>query len=52
MDNVKLIPYGICHFKQVRLEGKYFADKTQYLPSLVGARRDGVSLYSLITRNS
>ena len=34
MDNVKLIPYGICDFKQVRHEGKYFVDKTQYLPQL------------------
>ncbi|MBQ7690676.1 MAG: AAA family ATPase [Muribaculaceae bacterium] len=34
MDNVKLAPYGISDFKQVRNEGKYFVDKSQYLPQL------------------
>ena len=28
----KRIPYGISDFRQLREEGKYYVDKTMYLP--------------------
>lgn len=31
MGKVKLLPYGIADFAQVRRENKYYLDKTQYL---------------------
>ena len=34
MKQVKGIPYGISNFEQVRNEGKYYVDKTMYLPLL------------------
>lgn len=34
MGNVKLIPYGISNFLQVRRENKYYTDKTKYLGKL------------------
>jgi hypothetical protein len=30
----KLLPYGISDFKQLRREGKYYVDKTTYLPMM------------------
>ena len=32
MEKIKLLPYGISDFQQVRKEGKYFVDKTKYIP--------------------
>ena len=34
MTQFKLIPYGISNFKQLRREGLYFVDKTQYIQKL------------------
>lgn len=34
MANVKLIPYGISDFRQIRRENKYYTDKTKYLSKL------------------
>lgn len=31
MAEIKLIPYGISDFKQVRKENKYYSDKTMFL---------------------
>jgi len=34
MTQFKLIPYGISNFKQLRREGLYFVDKSQYIQKL------------------
>lgn len=53
-NDFKLIPYGICNFKQVRSENKYLVDKTMYFEQmelagnflfLVRPRRFGKSLF-------
>lgn len=53
-NDFKLIPYGICNFKQVRSENKYLVDKTMYFEQmelagnflfLVRPRRFGNSLF-------
>lgn len=33
-NDFKLIPYGICNFKQVRSENKYLVDKTMYFEQM------------------
>lgn len=59
MANVKLIPYGISNFLQVRKENKYYADKTMYLERmentgnflfLTRPRRFGKSLFLSMMR--
>lgn len=53
-DKIKLIPYGISDFKQIRKENKYLVDKTMYFQKLEDAgnflflarpRRFGKSLF-------
>ena len=34
MDKIKLLPYGISDFKQVRQEGKYYVDKTMFFQQM------------------
>ena len=59
MAPVKLLPYGISDFKQLRDEGKYFVDKTMYLPVmevtdnflfLIRPRRFGKSVFLSMLR--
>ncbi len=59
MAPVKLLPYGISDFKQLRREGKYFVDKTKYLPLmedtdnflfLIRPRRFGKSIFLSMLR--
>ena len=59
MAPVKLLPYGISDFKQLRREGKYFVDKTKYLPVmedtdnflfLIRPRRFGKSIFLSMLR--
>jgi len=59
MASVKLLPYGISDFKQLRREDKYFVDKTMYLPVmedtdhflfLVRPRRFGKSIFLSMLR--
>jgi len=54
MARIKRLPYGISDFKQLRREGKYFVDKTMFLPVmeeadnflfLVRPRRFGKSIF-------
>lgn len=54
MKKVKLLPYGISDFKQLRKEGKYYVDKTMFLPTmedqdnflfLIRPRRFGKSVF-------
>ena len=53
-DHIKLIPYGISNFKQIRRENKYLVDKSMYFEKmertgnflfLVRPRRFGKSLF-------
>ena len=59
MTPVKLLPYGISDFKQLRREGKYYVDKTTYLPLmedtdnflfLIRPRRFGKSIFLSMLR--
>ena len=59
MAPVKLLPYGISDFKQLRREGLYFVDKTKYLPImedtdhflfLIRPRRFGKSVFLSMLR--
>ena len=59
MEKIKLLPYGISDFRQVRKEGKYFVDKTKYIPVmeetdnflfLVRPRRFGKSVFLSMLR--
>ena len=59
MAPVKLLPYGISDFKQLRREGKYYVDKTTYLPFmedtdnflfLIRPRRFGKSIFLSMLR--
>jgi len=59
MAPVKLLPYGISDFKQLRREGLYFVDKTKYLPVmeetdhflfLIRPRRFGKSIFLSMLR--
>ncbi len=59
MAPVKLLPYGISDFKQLRREGKYYVDKTMYLPVmedtdnflfLIRPRRFGKSIFLSMLR--
>ena len=54
MGNYKLLPYGISDYAQVKREGKYMVDKTQYLERmeragnflfLIRPRRFGKSMF-------
>ena len=54
MENYKLLPYGISDYAQVKREGKYMVDKTQYLKRmeraghflfLIRPRRFGKSMF-------
>ena len=59
MAPVKLLPYGISDFKQLRREGLYFVDKTKYIPMmeevdhflfLIRPRRFGKSIFLSMLR--
>ena len=59
MAPIKRLPYGISDFKQLRREGKYFVDKTMYLPVmedtdnflvLIRPRRFGKSVFLSMIR--
>ena len=59
MEKIKLLPYGISDFRQVRKEGKYFVDKTKYIPVmeetdnflfLIRPRRFGKSVFLSMLR--
>ncbi len=59
MENVKLIPYGISNFQQVRNENLYYSDKTQFLAEMENAghflfivrpRRFGKSIFVSMMR--
>lgn len=59
MENVKLIPYGISNFLQVRKENKYYSDKTMFLKKMelagnflfiVRPRRFGKSIFVSMMR--
>ena len=59
MARIKRIPYGISDFKQLRREGKYYIDKTMFLPVmeeadnflfLVRPRRFGKSIFLSMMR--
>ena len=59
MEKIKLLPYGISDFQQVRKEGKYFVDKTKYIPVmeetdnflfLIRPRRFGKSVFLSMLR--
>lgn len=59
MENVKLIPYGISNFLQVRKENKYYSDKTYFLEKMelagnflfiVRPRRFGKSIFVSMMR--
>lgn len=59
MAEIKLIPYGISDFKQVRKENKYYSDKTMFLERmeragnflfLVRPRRFGKSIFLSMMR--
>ena len=54
MEQVKLLPYGISDFTQLRRQNKYYVDKTMYIPTLetrgnflffIRPRRFGKSLF-------
>lgn len=60
MGKVRLIPYGISDFQQLRREGKYYADKTMFLQTmeltgnflfLVRPRRFGKSIFLSMMRS-
>ena len=34
MNKVKLLPYGIANFKQIRRDNNYLVDKTMFIPVL------------------
>lgn len=60
MATVKLLPYGISDFKQLRRENKYYVDKTMYLPVmedtdnflfLIRPRRFGKSIFLSMLRS-
>ena len=59
MEKIKLLPYGISDFRQLRREGKYFVDKTKYIPVmeetdnflfLIRPRRFGKSMFLSMLR--
>ena len=59
MDKIKLLPYGISDFKQVRQEGKYYVDKTIFIQRmeytdnflfLIRPRRFGKSIFLSMLR--
>ena len=59
MEKIKLLPYGISDFQQVRKEGKYFVDKTKYIQVmeetdnflfLIRPRRFGKSVFLSMLR--
>lgn len=59
MEDVKLIPYGVSDFKQVRKENLYYSDKTMFLERMERAghflfltrpRRFGKSIYLSMMR--
>ena len=59
MAPIKLLPYGISDFKQLRREGQYYIDKTMYLPLmeetdhflfLIRPRRFGKSIFLSMLR--
>ena len=59
MEKIKYLPYGISDFRQVRKEGKYFVDKTKYIPVmeetdnflfLIRPRRFGKSVFLSMLR--
>ena len=41
------IPYGVKDFKRIRLEGRYYVDKTAYIRKLEARGRDAGSLHLL-----
>ena len=59
MEKIKLLPYGISDFRQLRKEGNYFVDKTKYIPVmeetdhflfLIRPRRFGKSMFLSMLR--
>ena len=59
MEKIKLLPYGISDFLQLRKEGKYIVDKTKYIPVmeetdnflfLIRPRRFGKSIFLSMLR--
>ncbi len=34
MEQIKLLPYGVSDFIQLRKQNKYYVDKTMYIPML------------------
>ena len=59
MDKIKLLPYGISDFKQLRQEGKYLVDKTMFIQRmevtdnflfLIRPRRFGKSIFLSMLR--
>ena len=58
-SRIKLIPYGISDFKQLRRENKYFVDKSMFLPLMedqgnflffIRPRRFGKSIFLSMMR--
>ncbi len=54
MEQIKLLPYGVSDFIQLRKQNKYYVDKTMYIPMLeergnflflIRPRRFGKSLF-------
>ena len=59
MEQIKRLPYGISDFRQVMREGKYYVDKTMFLPLmeetdnflfLIRPRRFGKSIFLSMLR--
>ena len=59
MEPIRLLPYGISDFRQLRREGKYYVDKTMYIPEmedadnflfLIRPRRFGKSIFLSMLR--